>query len=411
MGMRLSSVIRLLTFMIAAAIGHSADAASMVINSFDGPVTSAEVQSFKSFIRTMSLPTSSWGGAGNHNEIMDGLDGQTVEAMGLIYEITGDKQILDRMIEFVDRFVSLRNDLPAGAHRRMWDGIVHKTWLPSFPGMRDNTACGDHEDTVGHICYCAELILKSQSLLDQEIPDGDSYRFGRTYRARALTFIQKCDENDDDFSLPIFIDARNRIRQPPNWPASAHNVDASNIQAMWRNGFLRSEECHELLGDAPARAAKYHAINQVSINTFLHGLQPYTVNGRRVFRWRYFADKSGIESTNLHGAYDILGIDRAYRNGTFSVPTETMTALANTLINVIYKGNRGFAESTDGGGGVRNELLGYWMLLSQFNKDVFKVTAPADAPRRGSTYQTASPYNDAVILWVKYHRSNGDFPE
>ena len=394
------------------ALAPAAPAAEMEIQSLDGPVTAAEIGSFKSFIQQIQLPTSSWGGPGHHNQIMDGESGQAVEAMGLMYEVSGDVQILNRMIDLVDRFVSLRNDLPAGSHRPMWDGIIHKTWLPSYPGMRDNTACGDHEDTVGHICYCAELILQSKKLWNMTVPDGDPYHYGTTYRQRALTFIRMCDQNDDDFSLPIFIDASNRIRQPPGWPASGHNVDASNIQAMWRNGFQRSEECHRLLADEPWRVAKYHAINRVSVNTFLSGLHPYLARGVTVYKWRYFADKGDIESTNLHGAYDIWGIDRAYRNGTYGVPRSVMVTLANTLMTVIYKGNGKFANSVDGSGAARNELLGYWMLLSEFNPAVFKATAEPHIERSspGGAMRVNGVYNDAVILWVKYHRFKGDFP-
>ncbi|HUB25618.1 MAG TPA: hypothetical protein VL992_09310, partial [Tepidisphaeraceae bacterium] len=128
--MKLTLVSALLGLLLLTHPCAAADRTPLVINSLDGPVTPAEIQSFKNFIAAMPLPTTSWGGPGKHNMIMDGADGQAVEAMGLVYEITGDPQILNRMIAFADRFVSLRDDLPGGSHRPMWDGIVHKTWLP-----------------------------------------------------------------------------------------------------------------------------------------------------------------------------------------------------------------------------------------------------------------------------------------
>jgi hypothetical protein len=46
--------------------------------------------------------------------------GRDVEGLGMMFEAVGDREVLDRMIFFVDAFMTMRNDPVTG--RVMWTG-------------------------------------------------------------------------------------------------------------------------------------------------------------------------------------------------------------------------------------------------------------------------------------------------
>src|SRR5262245_57729803 len=181
--------------------------AQIVLDSFTGPITQNELNSFKAVMATRAIPPHPWGFADtDHNYISDGPAGRDVEAMGLMYEATGDIQILNRMIEFTDAFVWLRNDLPGGTHVVMWTGNVDPVWPGNGPAHPPhNYAGGENGDTIAHVYLTALQILKAPFLWDLPVPDGDPHRFGATYLQRAKTYVARCDEADDLYSYKYFV--------------------------------------------------------------------------------------------------------------------------------------------------------------------------------------------------------------
>src|SRR3954463_14475930 len=84
--------------------------AAMTIDSLDGPVTTNEINSFVTFMLTVK-PATADGSSGNTvvdvaNEYAQGNSGENTKSLGLMYELTGDTRILDRMIYFCDTLLS-----------------------------------------------------------------------------------------------------------------------------------------------------------------------------------------------------------------------------------------------------------------------------------------------------------------
>src|SRR6185436_15432236 len=138
-----------------SSIRNSA-AATMAIDSLSGAVTQNEIDSFKAYMLTQARPQTPWGdlnGTG-HNAWADGPGGNALEAFGLMYEISGDIEILNSMISWTDECVSQRNDLlPAsqGGQRVMWTGNIEKVWVPNYPGSAQATYAGaENCDTEAH---------------------------------------------------------------------------------------------------------------------------------------------------------------------------------------------------------------------------------------------------------------------
>src|SRR4051812_24673367 len=188
-----------------ALVPQVARAQALVIDSTSGPITPHEIDAFKAFMQTRNPPPNTWGGPGQHNALGDGGPGRDVEAMGLMYEATGDVAILNRMIFFTDAFLAMRNDLPGGEHRVMWTGIVDKLWPPEAPTGAAQPgqityAGGENSDTIAHIEYAALVILRTRALWSLTVPDGDPHGYGRTYLARARTYATLCGEANDEYA-------------------------------------------------------------------------------------------------------------------------------------------------------------------------------------------------------------------
>ena len=102
-----------LSILVIILTVHDVD--SMIVEKLDGPVTANEMKAFKDFIKNIPLPKNNI-----RNEMVYGRSGTATNGMGLMYEVSGDIEILDRMIVFADHMLHERNDPKTG--RVLWTG-------------------------------------------------------------------------------------------------------------------------------------------------------------------------------------------------------------------------------------------------------------------------------------------------
>jgi hypothetical protein len=393
---------------LTAVLGQSppAHAQAIAIDSINGPVTAHEIDTFKQFMRTRSPGTTSWGGPGAHNAIADGVPGRDVEGLGMMFEAVGDREVLDRMLFFVDAFMTMRNDPVTG--RIMWTGRREPIWVPTAPdSLHPGYAASEAADTVAHIAYAAKLIVQNRGLWDVTVPGGDPNGFGATYLQRAKTYLRACDQSMDEYFVKWFVEAgTNLIREPkdnPMWNLVATNVIAINRQMMFEGAFQRLAEAHEALGDDPVRVARYDAVAHASIRECLDGMKnPYQVAGHTVYRWYYFPDRThGIESTG-HGNYDVLGVWRAFaRAQVYGITREEVVPFADTVSYVMSRGNNMFSTSVDGSGGLQDYLAAEWLPVGEWNDSAYALMANAAVASRAAT----TPHLAAAIFWMRQRRA------
>ena len=385
-------------FSILTAVVFSARAADMMIESLDGPVTTNEIAAFKAFMRTQPA-----GGDNNHNYWVYGDGGKNIEALGMVYEISGDQGILDQIIRFADAALASRNDPTNG--RVIWTGGRELCWPNSPVDSKTAKYSGsENGDVIGHVAWCAELILKTPAIWANRVGIGDSNGFGATYRARALTYVHEMDRSVDTFVLPNFVSAPNLQYRWPTNPIYTFNSGGTpipwNQQTMLSGGFLRLAECHEILRDDPARVRRYYEIVRTNISWFLSDLHPYEHDGHTVYDWGY---SLGRKSEDVpHGGYDIWGLCRAFESGKFNIPPATMTNFANTLYFVVYDPtNQVFHMRVDGrdsGKPARKSLGESWTLLAKYfpNDGLYRAAAAANlVPAK------TRPLEASFILYMK----------
>jgi autotransporter-associated beta strand protein len=400
-------------FLLAAV---SSPGQSLSVTSLTGPVTSSEINSFIAYMQSQSPPPTPWGalsGTG-HNAWADGTGGRDLEAMGEMFIISSNMTILNTMISWADDCASQRNDLMAatnGGQRVMWTGLIDKVWCPNWPtDTTDDQSqyCGcETEDVIGHMAFCAKLILQSPGIWNLTVPDGDPYGYGATYLQRATSYLAKSDDANNEYFLKWFIQpGASLIVAPTNaaWVALNENVNAINRQMMFTSGFQRLAEAHELLGDNPALAAQYNAIVQATVNLCLSGMvnfDTYTTNGQRVYDWGYYPTSDAPEATEIHAEYDMIGVWRAFNNPSYGVTLPPLVPFANTLADVIYLGTNTFAGNVAGSGGTQSPIYSGWLWTADWNPQVYNIVAGA-AYAHG--WYTGSPDIDAAILFMKNRR-------
>jgi hypothetical protein len=98
----------------------------LLIERLDGPVTAGEIEAFRAHLATVPLPVDNVGKA-----MVYGTAGSTVEALGVMFEVTGDRAILDRMLAFTDAMLAARNDPQTG--RVVWTGQRELGWPNKRP--------------------------------------------------------------------------------------------------------------------------------------------------------------------------------------------------------------------------------------------------------------------------------------
>jgi len=388
----------------------------MTIQSLSGAVTATEISSFVTFMRAQTPPTTNT----YDNTFADGTAGMEVEAMGMMYEVTNDPVLLTNMIFYADAILSLRNDLTSsanGGQRVMWDGNIDPVWLTYPASSSDAGYAGcENNDIVGHIAYCAKLILETPSLWNTTVPDGNPHGYGVTYYERATNYIGQLEYSEANYFNKYFVSSSNyQIVAPTSsaWTAFGESVNAWNRQMMFLNGWQRLSECHQLLGDNSSNVTYYNEIVQASVNWFFNastsGLSAYTTNGYPVYDWEYAPLSGGNEDMSLHADYDMWGLNRAYLDGIYTNLSESMMSpFGNTLQYVIYQGNNTFADYVIGGSanGTRNYIYPAWTLVADFDPANYFITANVNIAQ-GSQADTA--IFDAFILWVKNARYNGAF--
>lgn len=395
-----------------------ASAASLTIQSLSGPVTATEINSFITYMQAKTPPPTPWGAVNgttdDHNEWADGTGGREMEAMGEMYEVSSNLTILNQMINWADDCTSQRNDLMSatnGGQRVMWTGLIDKVWCPNEPtDMTDNQYlyCGcESEDTIGHLAFCAKLILENSTLWNTTVPDGNPYGYGLTYLQRATNYLAKCDEANDEYFLKWFIQTNSNLIVPPTnsaWTALDENVTANNRQMMFTSGFQRLAEAHELLGDNPVRVAQYDAIVLATVNQDLTGMikfHPYTTNGFSVYDWGYYPTTDAPEATEIHAEYDIIGVWRAFNRSSYGYTLAPLVPFANTMVQVIYLGTNTFAGDVSGGSGLQSPIYSGWIFSADWNPAVYNVVAGA-AYTNG--WYSGSADIDAGILFMKNRR-------
>jgi hypothetical protein len=391
----------------------SSPAQSMKIDSLDGPVTANEIGSFRDYMLTRAPATWATTG-GMENEYAQGHSGENIKALGLMYELSRDTGILDRMIFFCDTLLSQRNDLLAAPQGQ----LVYNTGTiaPAWPSALTTTpiySTSASGDCAGHLAYCARLILQTPALANVTVPIGDSFGYGATYRQRALRYIAEADFCFDHYFFPYMLNLSdgNRLKYSASSPYQPGNQLPWNQALMMIYPLQNLAADHELVGDDPTRVTNYDAIVQVNVGRFFTDPAVKIVytdaDGQTAYNWAYSPTANSGEDSN-HGALDVAGFYRAYQSGRYGVSTAQMIPFANMFCDVMTRtvgsDYAGRVDGTDGTGhgAPTNYVRSAYLFTGEFRPDQYYNLIAGAKLAAGST--TTSPDGFSRAMWEKNAR-------
>ena len=322
---------------------------AMKIDDLYGKLTVDEVKAFTGYVEANFKPARNNDG----NAMIYGETGGTLEVLNLIYKQTGYTRMLPVMCKIADAMMAARNDQENGAKTEYLMGGVQPAWSSgNFVGVEIG-------DIAGHILFVAENILNTPEVWDVEIPDGDPYGYGKTYKERAVKYVELCDQILRDYLMKYFINDEYRAFEDSGITKSNSKVSNCtdkfhpwNRQFMMVGGFVHGAKCHRILKDNDALADEYDKVVQALVDFFVSQLRTTTVNGEKCYVWNYWPAVSNyqnslgktcsqtggkIEDANdAHMAYDVYGMYICHLYGYDTVTDEVMQRFCNTLNNLIY---------------------------------------------------------------------------
>ncbi|MEV0536943.1 hypothetical protein [Kitasatospora sp. NPDC050463] len=379
---------------------------ALTFSSLDGPVTPDEIKSFTSYIRTLTPAADNIG-----NQWAQGHSGEDTKAMGLVYEVSADRAVLDRMIGFCDAVLSERNDLakrPVGQHV-LWTGKVDPAW-PNDVTTKPVGTGGEQGDPVGHLANCARLILRTPAIWQTPVATGDPHGYGATYLDRAKKFVAEADTAVDRHILARLLDVSKGNRQyfAADSPYKGGQPVPWNQQMMFNYAFQNLAIAHQLLGDDPQRVKRYDSLVQTSVDWFFSSVRTYTDHsGKPAYDWGYAPATNGKEDNN-HGSLDCAGLYRAYLSGRYKITPAMLAPLANTFVDVMSKAPRHYAGKIDGTDGAGNSapteyVRSGWLLMAEFRPDAYQKLMNVNFPKKTTTAD--DQFSRALMLKSRRHKS------
>ncbi|GAM26279.1 hypothetical protein SAMD00019534_094540 [Acytostelium subglobosum LB1] len=367
----------------------------MLVQSYDGPVSSAELTSFLNYLPSLVPdPDNIDNGWAQHDS------GEAMKAMGLVYEISQNVGILAQMVRFCDALLSQRNDLaPAPVGQNVcWTNRIDPIWpnVPANETRADGTG-GEQGDPVGHLAYTARLILQSPAIWSTVVSIGDPRGYGATYLQRAKTYIQGAEVAVFGHILRSQLDmSRNNQMwfSAPN-PYKGGTPVPWNQVMMFTYAFQNLATAHDILGVNQTRANYYRNIVQVNMDWFFStGVKRITdAKGNPAYTWGYSLPSTDGEDVN-HGNLDFAGLYRAYLTGEYTgITPASLTPIANTYVDIVMRGPGDYAgkfNGQDGSGNASptNYVRSPYFSLAEFRPDAYSQMMADGRIKLGSTSNT-----------------------
>eukprot|EP01133_Synstelium_polycarpum_P015307 gene15307-18135_t len=372
----------------------------MSTSTITGPVTQAEISSFLAFVTVQTPDPSNFGNQWAQHE-----SGELVKAMGLMYELTANVQILDQMIRFCDALLSQRNDLaayPVGGYT-CWTGRVDPCWPNSNQSQPDDGTGGEQGDPIGHLGNCARSILVTPAIWTTTVPIGDPRGYGASYLQRAKTYVAGADLA---ISGHVFRSQLDLSRNNTMWFAAANPYKGGtpvpwNQVMMFTYAFQHLAIAHDILGDNATLAARYRLIVQTNIDWFFKSGKTSLTNakGNESYLWGYALPAMKTEDSN-HATLDIGGFYRAYQTGEYGLTTALMKPFANVFVDQITLGPKNYSGRIDGTDGSGTGNRSAYFLMAEFRPEAY-VSMMADGRLNAGTGSTSKPDIFSRYLWIK----------
>ncbi|HXF09330.1 MAG TPA: hypothetical protein VN625_01005 [Desulfuromonadaceae bacterium] len=381
-----------------------------LIDSLDGPVTANELKVFGDLALSQPLPTHN-----NHNNLVYGRSHQAHDLLLAMYELTGDRIYLNRLIEFSDAILACRNDTNTGS--LFWTGKREATWPSGTEISGGTNYLTTHVESgaiLEMLAHCARVIIDHKELWNDTVPVEDKLHLGKTYIERARSYIRECNFTIDTFIVPWSVktmtngDLRLYFSESPELARLDGKAGRGGGKPIpWNQQFMLVRSLVRLADDLRAldedkdRIALYDKIAQGTVDWFQSTLHQTNVNGEIAYEWSYTPNDATLHyiENSAHGSSDVEGMYVCYQSGHYGITPETMRRFANTPLLVMYQDGK-FTSNVRGGGGFHG-LSTAWMPLAEFRPELYKLIAEPGL-KRPDLRQVR------ILKWKNGHSTSGE---
>lgn len=392
--------VSLFLFILISLTGYLPVQAQFVLESLDGPVTQNEINAFKKWAQGINIP-SNW--APTSNQMSYGTEGRKCEGLGMMYELTNDKTILDGLIKFADGLLKRRNNPVTGTFE--WTGERELIWLP------EEVRSGAEQGLiVSKIAYAAQLILQTPSIWNLTVPDGNPNQYGVTYRDRALKYVQEMELTESTYLFKWYVRASDKHLIFPNDPRSdAGTIGGElpyNQKWMMMFGKMRMAKCHELLGNT-ALATKYREVVQANLSLYSSQMYPRTYQGHDAYIWYYPVNNQIYTEDIGHAQHGIIGmLNLDILGGYISFPDRVK--MANAILYANYRASDNAWNHNVAGTNETwyRKIQPGFIFLSRYLPELY-TTIGNDLIKEDEV--TGEADATAYVLWAKNARHTGNW--
>ena len=355
-----------------------------MVDSLDGPVTPNELAAFGQVALAYPLPTHN-----HHNNLVYGRSHQADDLLVAMYELTGDRVYLNRLIEVSDAILACRNDTNTGD--LFWTGKREATWPSGEETSGGTNYLSTHVESgaiLEMLAHAARLIIDNKELWNDTVTVDEPLHLGKTYIERARSYIRESNFTIDTFIVPwsvkhmtngdlrlYFSDSPELARLDGKAGKAGGKAIPWNQQFMLVRALVRLADDLRLLDEDKPRVELYDKIVQCSVNWFESELQTTNINGEVAYKWSYSPGDLTLHyvENSAHGSSDVEGMYVCYQSGHYGVTAEMMRRFANTPLLIMYQGGK-FSSNVRGDGGFHG-LSTAWMPLAEFRPELYKLIA------------------------------------
>ena len=345
----------------------------LVLESTKGKITKKEWDGFEKYLLEYQLPS--------HN-YMNYYFRKRFNSYMLewLYKKKKNIALLNKAIQVAQRSIQYRND-NFGKYQISYDRSVAPLW----PNYKETEVYDDGSIGLepGASVFAGLPPITVPIRMISENPSIWSETFnGITYKQIALNFIDEALKTID-YTYDVFVGDDHLIKYPntvlrEEWH---HKVFIYNRVFPVMSGAIPLVDALETFNMYPEKKDKINAVNQAMINRLKEDITLYEENGKECMKYPY-SEAMHIKNPKkfedfTHGAFDSRDFQLFYLSHKYDFSDQYVNAMANTLVDVAYKGEKGFSNFIDGKGKPRHfpTLISYigYIWYATYRPEVYDI--------------------------------------
>ena len=315
-----------------------------------GKVTKKELASIRAYYEAAALPHSNMQ---NCNVFAFGKWSGPAD----MYRISGDIWFLNHAAKIAERImvIGTKKEGILVTATDNWDPTTCKRevsipgWFPHYRRCyykKDSTmvtSCDTAQMSLLRAvsAFCVE-VAKNKPLWDKVLPDGDPNHLGKTYRERALSYLDMLDESYRRM-YPIRVEPKTFLfRYPvlphgkgkdnPEWGIVSYNRWFMSIAS-----FPPAATALELFGVHPERVKIYDKIVQAGIDNIKKHKGVIKKDGHTIWCWPYYTiSKAPPGEDTGHGGATLNMLRLFYEEGRYQFTEQEMKYFAGTIRYLVF---------------------------------------------------------------------------